>query len=99
MPKRKRGNSEGSIYHMKDGRWRAAVTVGRNQNGSPKRKIFTAGTRHEVSAQLTDALKDLKLGLPVVSEKQTVAKFLDHWLVQIVKPSTRPKTMRTYSDL
>ena len=28
MAKRKRGNTEGSIYHMKDGRWRAAVMVG-----------------------------------------------------------------------
>jgi hypothetical protein len=31
--KRKRGNAEGSIYHMKDGRWRAAVMVGwKNRN-------------------------------------------------------------------
>jgi integrase len=41
----------------------------------------------------------VQLGLPVVSEKQTVAKFLEHWLSQIVKPSVRPKTFRSYSDL
>lgn len=99
MPKRKRGNNEGSIYRMKDGRWRAAVTAGKRADGKPLRKIFTAATRHEVSDELTDALKDLKMGIPIVSDKQTVAKFLEHWLEQVVKPRVRPKTLRTYSDL
>jgi hypothetical protein len=44
MPKRKRGNNEGSIYHMKDGRWRAAINTGRDSEGKPMRKIFTAAT-------------------------------------------------------
>jgi integrase len=96
---KKRGNSEGSIYRMTDGRWRAAVTVGKDANGKPKRKVFTAATRHEVKDQLNDALRDLKLGIPLVSEKQTVAGFLTHWLDQVVKPRVRPKTLRTYSDL
>jgi hypothetical protein len=38
MAKRKRGNSEGSIYKMQDGRWRAAVTTSKDANGKPKRK-------------------------------------------------------------
>ena len=37
--------------------------------------------------------------MPIVSEKQTTAKFLDHWLDQVVKSRVRPKTLRTYSDL
>ncbi len=99
MSKRKRGNSEGSIYQMQDGRWRAAVTIGKDNAGKPKRKVFTAPTRHEVRDLLTDALKSLQLGIPIVSEKQTVEKFLAHWLDQVVKPTVRPKTHRTYSDL
>jgi integrase len=98
MPKRRRGNNEGSIYQMQDGRWRAAVTAGRNADGKPKRKVFTAATRHEVKDQLTDALKDLRLGIPIVNEKQTIAQFLVHWLDQSVKARVRPKTFRTYSD-
>src|SRR6516165_9322143 len=42
---KKRGNSEGSIYRMKDGRWRAAVMIGKKPDGKPIRKIFTAHTR------------------------------------------------------
>jgi len=83
---------------MQDGRWRAAVTIGKNPDGSLARKVYTAATRHEVKDQLTDALKDLKSGIPIVSEKQTVANFLGHWLHQVVTPRVRPKTLRTYSD-
>jgi integrase len=99
MPKRKRGNSEGSIYEMGDGRWRAAITTGKDANGNPIRQVFTKRTRHEVKDELTKALEKQRLGLPVVPEKQTVESFLAHWLEQIVKPTVRPKTFRTYSDL
>jgi integrase len=96
MAKRKRGNSEGSIYKMRDGRWRAAVTIGKNPNGSPKRKVFTAATRHEVQDQLAAGLRDLQLGLLVAPEKQSVGQFLMWWLNDVVKPSVRPKTMQFY---
>jgi integrase len=96
---RKRGNAEGSIYQMKDGRWRAAVTIGRDESGKVKRKVYTAATRHAVSDELTKALRDMQLGIPIVSEKQTVERFLNHWLDEIVKCRVRPKTLRTYSDL
>jgi integrase len=36
---------------------------------------------------------------PIISEKQTVGKFLDHWLTHVVKSRVRPKTFRSYSDL
>jgi integrase len=99
MPKRRRGNNEGSIYKMQDGRWRAAVSVGKDANGKPKRQVFTKPTRHEVQDELAKALRDVQLGLPIVSERQTVAKYLAHWLSQVVKPSVRPKTFRSYSDM
>ncbi len=96
MAKRKRGNSEGSIYKMQDGRWRAAVTIGKDAEGNPKRKVFTATTRHEVQEQLTAGLRDLRLGLLVAPEKQTVGQFLTWWLDGVVRPSARPKTLKFY---
>jgi hypothetical protein len=93
---RKRGQGEGSIYHMQDGRWRAAVTIGRDAAGKPRRKVFTATTRHEVKDQLARGLRDLQLGLLVAPEKQTVGQFLKWWLDEVVKPSARPKTMKFY---
>jgi hypothetical protein len=98
MPKRRRGNSERSIYHMKDGRWRAAVTIGKDAAGKPKRKTFTAATRHEVADHLTKALRDQQRGININPGKQTVGMFLTSWLKDVVKPSARPKTYRTYAD-
>ena len=57
---RKRGNSEGSIYRMKDGRWRGAITVGYkpNKNGrvTQDRKVYSGSTRAEVAEQMKKAL-------------------------------------------
>ena len=92
------GNGEGSIYKTQDGRWRCSVVVGRDANGKLLRKTYSAATLHEVADKLTDALNDLKKGIPVIVKKQTVAAFLAHWLDDI-KHQVRPKTHRTYSDI
>src|SRR5437016_12077517 len=92
---KKRGNSEGSIYKMQDGRWRAAVTVGKDANGTPKRKVFTAATRHEVAEDMTAALRDQQRGININPGKQTVAQFLRSWL-DTVKPDVTPATYISY---
>jgi integrase len=103
MAKRKRGNSEGSIYKLQDGRWRAAVMVGWKINGDrkpiPDRKVFTAGTRHEVAEDLTAALRDRDRGINIKPGKQTVGEFLATWLENTVSPSVRPKTYRSYEQM
>ena len=58
----RRGNSEGSIYKRKDGRWAAAVNLGW-QDGKRKRKTFYGRTRQEVQVQLTAALRTNQQGL------------------------------------
>src|ERR1035437_4070414 len=90
MSKRKRGNSEGSIYHMQDGRWRAAVSVGKG-----KRKTFTAATRHEVADEMTKALRDQQRGININPEKQTVGEFLSRW-IDTVKRDVSPATYVSY---
>lgn len=96
--KKRRGKHEGSIYKLKDGRWRAAVSLG-FQRGQRIRKTFTAATRAEVQAKLNQALRDHALGLPVVVERQTVAQFLHRWLEDSARPAVRPKTFESYSQL
>ena len=88
MPKR--GSNEGSIYRMKDGRWR---------NGKRVRKTFTGKTRSEVADKLTDALNSQQKGLPIAPERQTTAEFLDRWLQNSARPSVRPKTYIFYESI
>lgn len=96
---RKRGNAEGSIYHLRDGRWRAAVMVGWKMTADgrrvPDRKIFTAGTRHEVAEDLTAALRERDRGINIKPDKQTVGRFLQEWLAGI-KSDVSPATFVSY---
>ena len=103
MSKRKRGNSEGSIYKMTDGRWRAAVSVGWKKNVAGKkvwkRRVITAATRHEVADQMKGVLGDQQRGFNIDPSKQTVSDFLAEWLENTVRPSVRPKTYRSYEQM
>lgn len=100
---RKRGNAEGSIYKMADGRWRAAVMVGWKMSPDgrriPDRRVFTAATRHEVAEDLTAALRDRDRGINIKPGKETVGGFLADWLENTVKPSVRAKTYRSYEQM
>jgi integrase len=80
---------------MKDGRWRAAVTVGKNANGKSKRKTFTSSTRHEVSEQMTEALHDKQRGINIAPGKVTVAEFFQGWL-DTIKSDVAPSTYVSY---
>lgn len=94
----RRGPNEGSIYQRKDGRWVASVNLGW-ADGKRQRKHFIGHTRREVQDKLTAALSDLAKGLPVKLERQKVEQFLENWLEEAVKPSVRPKTFSSYTQL
>jgi integrase len=100
---KRRGQREGSIYRMKDGRWRAAISIGwkRNEKGEViwRRKVITGKTREAVHEKLTADLRDQQRGINIDRTKQTVEAFLSEWLENTVKPSVRPKTYRSYEQM
>jgi hypothetical protein len=89
----KRGNNEGSITHLADGRWQARITL-----DDGKRKAFYGRTRAEAAAKLNAALRDRDRGLPIVAEKQTVEQYLVSWL-DTMQPVIRPRTWKRYQEL
>jgi integrase len=89
----KKANGEGSIFQRKsDGRWSASITL---PNG--KRKHYLSNHRDEVAKQLRAALKGQDDGLPIITERQTVAQFLQRWLAG-AKPSIRERTWVRYEQ-
>jgi integrase len=95
----RRGHGEGSIYRRQsDGRWIAAVDLG-FVNGKRKRKTLSATTRKEVAEKLKAVLRDQQRGLVLPTDRQTVAQFLDTWLVDVVKPSVRTSTFDSYNEI
>jgi integrase len=95
---KKRGRNEGSIYQRKDGRWCAVVDLGW-ENGKRKRKYLYGATRVEVAEQLPKVLRDKAQGLPVAVERQTVGQYLEEWLEDYARVSTRPRTFQRYVEL
>ena len=94
-----RGPGEGSIYQREsDGRWVAVLNLGYDVTGKRRRKYLYAGTFAEASRELTRAKRDQDRGMPVPTERQTVAQFLDRWLTDVVVGSVRPRTLRSYQD-
>ena len=88
----KRGNNEGSIYKRKDGAWCAGITL---DNG--KRRVLYGKSRDEVAGKLTDALKLQRDGLPLFTDRQTVAAYLAEWLTGI-EPTLKPRTWQRYEQ-
>ena len=55
-------------------------------DGKPRRKVLYGKTRVEVSAALKKVLRDQQLGLSILTDRQTLGPYLDHWLEDIVRP-------------
>lgn len=96
--KNRRGKGEGSISKRPDGLWVARIESGTDANGKRKRKSVYGKTKKEVADQLTTLQHQRKTGLLVEESKLSVAAFLDRWLLDSVKGSTRPTTYESYSS-
>ena len=94
MKGKHRGHNEGTIKQRKDGRWEAQVST-----SDGKRKSLYGKTRKEVQAKLTDALLDVQQGVSLPSGGQTMKKLVEQWLEQVVQPTLRPSTYRTYEQM
>ncbi len=91
---KRRGHNEGSIRHRPDGLWEARLSL---PNG--ERKSVYGKTRRDVQDKLRAAQRDIDAGLDVDSGRQSIRVFLDRWLVDVVKPTTAPKTFSSYAEI
>lgn len=90
----RRGHGEGSIYHRKDGRWAASITLeGR------KRKTYYGKTRREVQEKLNAALHEQQRGMLATGKQQTMAHYLKYWLEEVHKPTIRLSSYDKYRKL
>jgi integrase len=98
MARGRRGAQEGSIFQRKDGRWVGSLNLGW-EDGKRKRRHFYAATAAEVRDELLKARSDQSHGLPVASERQTVAKFLEGWLEHTLKNRAKPRSFESFTTI
>src|ERR1017187_1285935 len=95
----RRGNGEGSIYQLPDGRWRGSVFLG-YRDGKPHRKYVTRRTRALVAAEIGRLLEAQRQGQVITTGGMTVGEWLTTYLEQVAKPQVRPRTYDRYrSDI
>ncbi len=88
----RRGNGEGTVYQLADGRWRYQATIaGRRVGGYGK-------TRKEAQTKLRQLHGDADKGLMPPVEKVTVAQHFERWLRDEVQHTRKPRTHQSYSD-
>lgn len=97
---KKRGNNEGSITKRKDGRWQGAVTIGRNDDGTPRRQFIYGKTRREVAEKVNTLINSINNGTFIDKYKNpTVEAWLNFWLVTYKKNSVKQKTYDQYEGV
>lgn len=88
----KRGNGEGFIGKLKDGRWQARVTNGYNSKGKQSFKYISAKTRTEVVEKLNKYLEAKRNGTYVEMCTWTVEKWLKFWYEHYSAGKTKTST-------
>lgn len=86
----KRGNGEGSVYQLKDGRFGAAISLGKDENGKRLRHVETGKTEQQ-------AIDKMKLWLVengytdveavVINSQTTVEDFVEDFKLRGLKDS------------
>jgi integrase len=99
----KRANGEGTMSRRKDGSgktigWRAAVTIGENEDGTQKRRWISGKTQGEVQEKLRALQSDLHQGTLADTDRMTVDDFLKQWVAHKEREGLKPNTVQSYRD-
>jgi integrase len=78
----RRGNNEGSIVQLPNGKWRGRIMLGYLPNGKPDRRSVTCDTWKEAQRQLRALVAQKESGRLAEREKQkgSLGEYLTNWL-------------------
>jgi integrase len=90
----RRAPGEGSIYRRKDGRW-----VGQAHKDTGGRSFVYGRTQRDVREQLTVIRRELQQGIPPITGRMPLARYLESWLIDSAKPTLRASTFVSYRTI
>lgn len=97
--KNRRAHGEGGIFQRaSDGRWVGTIELGW-VDGKRKRRVIYGATQEAVRMEITKLVAERDRGVIRSTDRQTVAQFLEAWLRDVVAPSCRPATLKSYREL
>lgn len=92
----KRGHGEGTIRQRADKDLWEGMYSYRDATGKLKRRSVYGKTQREAGEKLRAALRTVDQGDAPLTDRQTVAQFLDRWLTDVARPKLRPSTYASY---
>lgn len=95
MPKRKRGNGDGTITERPDGRWMGQATTGWDPVERKQARVTVYGSTAREAREKLDAARRKAHEGEAASRDQTVRTFLDFWLLS-TKHKVRPSSYERY---
>jgi integrase len=90
-PKSANGNGGARQRAKGSWEWRESLPDGRRFSGYGK-------TQMDAKARCIAKIKIVERGIDAAAAKQTVSRYLDWWLADIVEPKLSPKTVKAYRD-
>jgi len=97
---KRNANGDGSIYQRKDGRWCAAVTIGRNIDGTQKKKYIYDRNREKLRAKLLALQNDIVINDGYVRDDIiTLDQWASRYLKDFIKHTVRVTTYDTYDTI
>lgn len=89
---KRRGQGEGSITKMPNGKYQARIDLGLGENGKRKRKAKYFKLKREAQEWLLDVRSEVKNDEYVEPSRITVAEWIDTWLLEYYKNTVRNST-------
>ena len=90
----------GSIRRRGKQTWELTLDVGRDTQGRRRRKFVNVkGTKADAERKLRELATAVDKGIPVNTERVTVAEWMQRWLDEYVVPNTRQRTVERYRSV
>lgn len=96
MPKKRRGNGEGSVYQRADGTWCATYSSGYNEQGKRRRRTIFGKTKQKVQDKLRQLTSEIDAGVTIEPQRTTVGEYLGRWLKDAAQPRLKLTTYQNY---
>lgn len=99
MPK-KRGNGDGGLYYIKSRKlWRGVVDVGFRPDGRRRQEYVHSRSRKEAYEKLEALKAEVREHGAPLDKMTTVAKWADHWIETVKKPTLKPASLSGYQSI
>jgi len=97
--RRRRSHGEGSLFQRSsDGVWVGRLDLG-YVDGKRIRKSVYGKTEREARHKLNELRRQHERGMPVVTKRQRLAGYLEHWLVDVLPGTVKESTQASYVDM